>query len=107
MQALWLEERALEVREDVPHPAPGPGEALIRVRVAGVCNTDLELVRGYYPYTGIPGHEFVGVVESAPEWPAWEGQRVVGEINAVCGACAPPVRRGGRATVNGAPCSGS
>ena len=62
--------------------------------LAGVCNTDLELVRGYYPYTGIPGHEFVGVVESAPEWPAWEGQRVVGEINAACGAC--PTCQAGR-----------
>jgi threonine dehydrogenase-like Zn-dependent dehydrogenase len=55
--------------------------------MAGVCNTDLELVRGYYPYTGVPGHEFVGVVEEAPGAPEWISRRVVGEINAACGAC--------------------
>jgi threonine dehydrogenase-like Zn-dependent dehydrogenase len=52
---------------------------------AGVCNTDLELLRGYYPYTGILGHEFVGVVEQGPAHLL--NQRVVGEINAVCGQC--------------------
>ncbi|MGD8895732.1 MAG: alcohol dehydrogenase catalytic domain-containing protein [Acidobacteriota bacterium] len=87
MRALWLEDRALRLREDVPRPAPPPGEALVRVRLAGVCNTDLELVRGYYPYTGVPGHEFVGVVEDAPGAAEWIGRRVVGEINAVCGEC--------------------
>ncbi len=66
-------------------PKPAPGEALIRVLRAGICNTDLELLRGYYPYTGIPGHEFVGVVEAGAE--SLQGQRVVGEINAVCGHC--------------------
>ena len=88
MRALWLEGRALRLRDDVPRPAPPAGEALVRVSLAGVCNTDLELVRGYYPYAGVPGHEFVGVVERADEAPEWVGRRVVGEINAACGACA-------------------
>jgi threonine dehydrogenase-like Zn-dependent dehydrogenase len=87
MRALWLEDRALRLRDDVPLPSPPPGEALVRVRVAGVCNTDLELVAGYYPYTGVPGHEFVGVVEKADAAPKWIARRVVGEINAACGAC--------------------
>jgi threonine dehydrogenase-like Zn-dependent dehydrogenase len=69
----------------VPQPDE-PAEALIKVRLAGICATDLELVKGYYPYTGIPGHEFVGELTEAPE-PAWVGKRVVGEINAVCGRC--------------------
>jgi threonine dehydrogenase-like Zn-dependent dehydrogenase len=88
VHALWLEDRALRLRADLPQPALPAGEALVRVSLAGVCNTDLELVRGYYPYTGVPGHEFVGVVERAAGAPAWVGRRVVGEINAACGACA-------------------
>ncbi len=96
MRALWLEGRALRLRDDVPLPAPPAGEALVRVKLAGVCNTDLELVRGYYPYTGVPGHEFVGVVERADGAPEWVGRRVVGEINAACGACA--TCRAGRRT---------
>ncbi len=86
MQALWLENQRLSFRRDLPHPLPPAGEALVRVRLAGVCATDLELVRGYYPYTGIPGHEFVGEIVSAPD-ASRVGQRVVGEINAVCGEC--------------------
>lgn len=78
MQALWLEDRKLRVRHDVPTPEPAQGEALVRVLFTGICNTDLELTRGYYPFAGIPGHEFVG---------EWNGRRVVGEINAVCGRC--------------------
>ncbi len=70
---------------NTPIPAPSPGEALIRVLRAGICNTDLELLRGYYPYEGIPGHEFVGMVEKGCD--RLLGQRVVGEINAVCGNC--------------------
>lgn len=85
MQALWLENNQLQLRDDAPIPSPPPGEALVRVVRAGICNTDLELLRGYYPYTGILGHEFVGVVEQGPEH--LKGQRVVGEINAVCGQC--------------------
>lgn len=88
MRGLWLEDKTLRLRDDVPTPAPPRGEALVRVLAAGVCNTDLELVRGYYPFTGIPGHEFVGRVESAPGSNEWEGRRVVGEINASCGGCA-------------------
>jgi threonine dehydrogenase-like Zn-dependent dehydrogenase len=84
MQALWLENNQLDLRE-VPEPDL-PGEALIRVRVAGICSTDLELVKGYYPFTGIIGHEFVGEVVECDD-PAWVGQRVVGDINVTCGNC--------------------
>lgn len=85
MQALWLEDRKLTFRDDAPLPEAGRGEALVRVLVAGICNTDVELTRGYYPFAGIPGHEFVGVVETGP--PELIGRRVVGEINAVCSEC--------------------
>lgn len=85
MRGLWLEDGKLSLRSDLPVPEPPPGEALVRVRVAGICNTDLELVRGYYPFAGILGHEFVGTVEAGPE--RLLGRRVVGEINAVCGGC--------------------
>jgi threonine dehydrogenase-like Zn-dependent dehydrogenase len=87
MRALWLEDQALRLRDDLPIPVPPSGEALVRVLLAGVCNTDLEMVKGYYPFTGVPGHEFVGRVEQSPERPALVGRRVVGEINASCGAC--------------------
>ncbi len=86
MRCLWLEDQTLTFRDDVPTPEPGPGEALVRVELAGVCGTDVELLRGYYPYAGVPGHEFVGRVEVAAD-AARVGQRVVGEINAACGAC--------------------
>lgn len=84
MQALWLENRQIKLR-DVSRPNK-PNEALIKIRKAGICSTDLELVKGYYPYTGILGHEFVGEVVEAPD-KSWVGERVVGEINAVCGKC--------------------
>ena len=84
MNALWLENNKLDMRE-VPQMRK-PREALIKIRKAGICSTDLELVKGYYPYTGIIGHEFVGDVIEADD-PSWIGQRVVGEINAVCGDC--------------------
>lgn len=85
MKTLWLENNQLQLCTDIPIPTPPPGEALIRVLRAGICNTDLELLRGYYPYKGIPGHEFVGVVETGSAHLL--GKRVVGEINAVCGQC--------------------
>ena len=62
-------------------------EALIRVMRSGICNTDLEIVRGYAGFSGTIGHEFVGVVEKADDAPEWVGKRVVGEINAGCGVC--------------------
>ncbi len=85
MKGLWLENNQLQLRTDIPIPDPPQGEALVRVLCAGICNTDLELKKGYYPYTGILGHEFVGVVEQGPEHLV--NQRVVGEINAVCEQC--------------------
>jgi len=85
MRALVLDER-LQFRPDYPDPRPSPGEALIRVRVAGICRTDLELARGYMGFRGIPGHEFVGEVLRARD-ASLVGSRVVGEINCPCGAC--------------------
>jgi threonine dehydrogenase-like Zn-dependent dehydrogenase len=84
VKALWLENYQLGLRS-LPEPSK-PGEALIRIRLAGICSTDLELVRGYYPFTGIPGHEFVGEVVASDDQ-SWIGQRVVGEINVTCGSC--------------------
>jgi threonine dehydrogenase-like Zn-dependent dehydrogenase len=84
MRALWLENNQISM-QNIPQPDK-PNEALIKIRRAGICSTDLELVKGYYPYTGILGHEFVGEVVSAPD-PAWIGRRVVGEINIACGKC--------------------
>lgn len=85
MKAIWLENNQLQLRTDLPIPEAPPGEALVRVVRAGICNTDLELIRGYYPYTGILGHEFVGIVEQGSS--QLVGKRVVGEINAACGKC--------------------
>src|SRR3954468_11663497 len=87
MRALWLEDRKLRFRDDLSTPRPDDGEALVRVLLAGICNTDIEMTRGYYPFAGVPGHEFVG---------EWDGKRVVGEINAVCHQCA--ACRNGRPT---------
>lgn len=67
-------------------PQRQPGEALVRVRMAGICNTDLELARGYMGFDGVLGHEFVGVVEACDD-PSWLGARVSGEINLACHAC--------------------
>lgn len=91
MLALWLENQQLRLRNDLPRPAARTGEALVRVLRAGICNTDLEMVRGFYPFAGVPGHEFVGRVEEGPA--ELKGRRVVGEINIVCGEC-PPCARG-------------
>jgi threonine dehydrogenase-like Zn-dependent dehydrogenase len=86
MRALLLDPD-LNLRNDYPDPAPAPGESIVRVRVAGICGTDLELARGYMTYRGVPGHEFVGEVVDT-QTGALAGRRVVGEINAACGRCA-------------------
>jgi threonine dehydrogenase-like Zn-dependent dehydrogenase len=85
MLAVYLENRWIEVR-DRTRPKRRQGFALIRVTHAGICNTDLELHRGYYSFRGIPGHEFVGEVEAADD-KGLIGKRVVGEINLACGKC--------------------
>lgn len=72
---------------------PDQGEALLRPLWAGICHTDLELLKGYYQFAGIPGHEFVARVEQAPGAPELEGRLVVAEINLGCGEC-PRCRAG-------------
>jgi len=102
MKALRYENKTLAV-SDVPKPSLN-GEAVVRVTLSGICNTDVEIVRGYAGFEGTIGHEFVGVIESVSEARAsaragsgtkpsltvgllTPGQRVVGEINAGCGVC--------------------
>jgi len=85
MKALTLGSRRAAVK-DVPLPNVAEGFALIRVIASGICSTDLQLLAGYYNFKGIPGHEFVGVVEG-PASSKWMGKRVVGEINLACGQC--------------------
>jgi threonine dehydrogenase-like Zn-dependent dehydrogenase len=72
--------------KEVPRPEPGPGEVLIRVLLAGICGTDLQVLRGYHGFQGVMGHEFVGEV-AAPEDSPWLGRRVAGEITVGCGVC--------------------
>ena len=79
------------VGKEKPLPKLRPGWALVRVRLAGICNTDIEILRGYHDFRGTPGHEFVGEVAevrgvSERERTRWLGRRVVGEINVTCSA---------------------
>lgn len=94
MLSVHLENGRVEVR-DIPLPTRLPGFALIRLLTAGICNTDLELQRGYYGFSGTPGHEFIGEVVAADD-SSWVGQRVGGEINLACGHCAYCQRALGR-----------
>jgi threonine dehydrogenase-like Zn-dependent dehydrogenase len=86
MQALFLDNSSVIFLNDYPKPSVGKEQAIIRVIYAGICSTDLELVKGYAGFRGVPGHEFVGVIEQAEDNNRI-GQRVVGEINLGCGAC--------------------
>jgi threonine dehydrogenase-like Zn-dependent dehydrogenase len=72
MRAIVLSDH-VEVRGDRPSPTPAEGEVLVRVVRAGVCETDLQLIKGYMGFRGVLGHEFVGVAESGP----FAGRRVV------------------------------
>ena len=83
MRAIVLNDGGLSQVADYPTPTPRDGEVLVRVTCAGVCETDLQLVRGYMGFNGVLGHEFVGVAQSGP----FTGQRVVGEINCSCWTC--------------------
>jgi alcohol dehydrogenase len=85
MVAVHLENGAVTTRE-IPLPHRPPGFALLRLLVGGICNTDLELQRGYYHFAGTPGHEFVAEVVAAGT-PSLIGKRVVGEINLACAHC--------------------
>ena len=85
MKALCFDGQQLKLR-NVKRPRPQRGEALIQVLLAGICGTDLEILKGYSGFRGILGHEFVGrVVECAEK--DWVGRRVAGEINVSCGEC--------------------
>lgn len=98
MQALHWDGH--ELRFDAAYPTPtarlagstggGPpsdaaATALVKIHLAGICSTDLQILKGYMGFTGVPGHEFVGSVVEGPQ--AWLGKRVVGEINFGCGVC--------------------
>src|SRR5215475_11171331 len=85
MLAVHLESGRVEMRS-LPLPRVPKGFARIRLLAAGICSTDLELQRGYYGFSGTPGHEFVGEVTEAEEQ-KWVGKRVAGEINLACGKC--------------------
>ncbi|MCL7452227.1 MAG: alcohol dehydrogenase catalytic domain-containing protein [Anaerolineae bacterium] len=76
----------LRLSSDYPLPQPAAGEVRLRTLLAGICNTDLEVVRGYAGFRGVLGHEFIAVVDQAED-PRLVGRRVVGEINASCGTC--------------------
>lgn len=83
MRAIVLDQQQVLVRDDHPLPKLADDEVLVRVLRAGVCETDLQLIRGYMGFRGVLGHEFVGIAESGP----FAGQRVVGEINCSCWRC--------------------
>jgi threonine dehydrogenase-like Zn-dependent dehydrogenase len=82
MRAIVLDDQ-VSVTTGRPAPTPAAGEVLVRVIRAGVCETDLQLIKGYMGFRGVLGHEFVGVAESGP----MKGRRVVGEINCACWKC--------------------
>jgi len=101
MRALVIDDSAAPSIRLVPIPDQ-PGECLIRVRMAGICGTDLEILRGYAGFTGIPGHEFVGIVERAParaaSWigRAWSARSTLdaGRADPVATACGSTARTG-------------
>ncbi len=84
MKATFFNGKHMKYNEN--YPDPKPGESLVRVSLAGICGTDLEILDGYMAYNGVLGHEFVGVVEKS-ENSDLVGKRVVGEINAGCNKC--------------------
>lgn len=84
MKAIYYSD-SLKFDQSYPEPKPAPGEVLVAVKLAGICATDLEIVRGYMSFRGVLGHEFVGTVVKGPR--TWKNKRVVAEINCICGKC--------------------
>ena len=85
MRALYLDHCGLQFKPNCSQPQPKSGEALLKIRLAGICNTDLEITNGYKGFTGVLGHEFVADVVEGSD--AWRGKRVASEINIACGYC--------------------
>ncbi len=86
MPALVIAGRRLRLQRTRPLPQRRAGEARVRVLLAGICGTDLQVLRGYAGFRGVLGHEFVGVVDRCGD-PRWIGRRVVGDINLACRRC--------------------
>ncbi len=85
MKALHWDGQSLRLEPSYPTPKSADRMALVRVRLAGICSTDLQIFKGYMGFKGVPGHEFVGEVSKGPN--KLIGRRVVGEINFACGKC--------------------
>jgi len=86
MKAILFKDGKLSMI-DKPIPEISQGEALLKIQMVGICNTDIELFKGYYGFVGVAGHEFVGIIEQSPDKPQIIGKRVVGDINCACGKC--------------------
>jgi threonine dehydrogenase-like Zn-dependent dehydrogenase len=88
MRAVVFKDNELSLDKNFPKPELKENEALIKIKYAGICNTDMELIKGYMGFSGVLGHEFVGVVEdvNSPD-KSLIGKRVVGEINCGCNNC--------------------
>ena len=85
MKAIFWDGHAVTLDSSYPPPVPDQESAIVKVHLAGICSTDLQIFKGYMNFRGVPGHEFVGSVRQGPE--NWLGKRVVGEINFGCGHC--------------------
>jgi threonine dehydrogenase-like Zn-dependent dehydrogenase len=85
MQAVYWDGRDVTLDSSYRGPVIDKKKALVKVHLAGICSTDLQILKGYMKFRGVPGHEFVGSVNEGPK--EWLGKRVVGEINFGCGGC--------------------
>jgi threonine dehydrogenase-like Zn-dependent dehydrogenase len=85
MKAICWDGHEVTLDSSYPPPVPDQESAIVKVHLAGICSTDLQIFKGYMNFRGVPGHEFVGSVRQGPE--NWLGKRVVGEINFGCGRC--------------------